>query len=287
MKGDLKVRGNTFLSAVLQSRGNTSVGGVLNVKGATALASTLQVTGNISSAASVTASSAVLVNGQGNTRIEIRSQNGGTPYIDWINDSTTDYDARLLLVDDNTLRLDGADLLVSGSLTVRKNLAVSGTTTICGALSVSGNTTIKSNLTVCGQLTVSGDLIGPTNWIVPGYATVSKNLNVRQHLATSGNLILGNAGGTTPGLLTSQVPNPGQQFNPAGNSHAAIYFPKISAGTTGTNLNTAFVGYITGQQKRGFGFFANGQRLALIREQKINLDVETHVCGLLMLDTML
>ena len=270
MAGNLQVKGSTCLVGVLQSKGNTSIGGVLNVKGVTALASTLQVTGDINSLASVTASSGVLIEGQGNPRIEIRSQNGGTPYIDWSNDSTTDYDARLLLVDNNTLKLEGADLLVSGGLTVRNNLTISGTTAICGALTVSGNTTIKSNLTVCGDLTLSGDLIGPTNWIVPGYATVSKYLNVRQNIATSGNLLVGYGAAT----YTGASPNPAQQFNTAGSNHAAIYFPKSSTGTTNpTQFNTAIAANIDGQGRSRMGFWLKGSRVFNLHDNRVVADV--------------
>lgn len=45
----------------------------------------------------------------GNSGVEIREDSGGgTPYLDWSNDTSVDYDARLILTGDNTLLLDGA-----------------------------------------------------------------------------------------------------------------------------------------------------------------------------------
>ncbi|HOO57011.1 MAG TPA: hypothetical protein PLN69_09325 [bacterium] len=46
----------------------------------------------------------------GNPSIEIRSTSGGTPFIDFSNDSSTDYDGRFILSGDNEITLSGAAL---------------------------------------------------------------------------------------------------------------------------------------------------------------------------------
>lgn len=51
----------------------------------------------------------VLVGNDGNALIELReNDNSGTPYIDFANDSSTDFDARFILSGDDTLEMNGA-----------------------------------------------------------------------------------------------------------------------------------------------------------------------------------
>ena len=45
-----------------------------------------------------------------NSGVELRSYGGGVPYLDWSNDDTIDFDARLQLTGDDVLTLDGASL---------------------------------------------------------------------------------------------------------------------------------------------------------------------------------
>jgi len=47
--------------------------------------------------------------------IELRSTNGGDPYIDFSNDSSVDYDARIALTDNDTLTLSGTHLSTGGN----------------------------------------------------------------------------------------------------------------------------------------------------------------------------
>ncbi len=51
----------------------------------------------------------------GNPRLELR-KTAASPYIDFANDADSDYDARLILEDDDTLELEGADLKVNGHI---------------------------------------------------------------------------------------------------------------------------------------------------------------------------
>ena len=53
----------------------------------------------------------VKAGGDPNPYMELRGT--GVPYIDFINDASTDYDARLILTNDNTLEVQGAGLRVS------------------------------------------------------------------------------------------------------------------------------------------------------------------------------
>lgn len=54
-------------------------------------------------------------NGNGVAFMELRQQNGAlqTPYIDFINDPSTDFDARIILENDNLLRISGPNLKVN------------------------------------------------------------------------------------------------------------------------------------------------------------------------------
>jgi hypothetical protein len=57
----------------------------------------------------------------GNPGIELTA-NDGTPYIDFQNDTSgTDYDARIILLDNNTLSIKGADVETSGEYTYENN----------------------------------------------------------------------------------------------------------------------------------------------------------------------
>jgi hypothetical protein len=47
------------------------------------------------------------VSGSGNPGIELRSSSGGTPFIDFSNDGSTDYDARVILTGDDVLDIQG------------------------------------------------------------------------------------------------------------------------------------------------------------------------------------
>jgi len=60
---------------------------------------------------------AALGTGQG-ANMEMRGT--GTPYIDFSNDATTDYDARLILAGDNRLTLDGAQFNVLSTLSAKR-----------------------------------------------------------------------------------------------------------------------------------------------------------------------
>jgi hypothetical protein len=80
--------------------------------GTTSPSATLEVRGTIR----VSQASTIQINGlDPNGGIEIRSgAGGGTPFLDLSNDGSTDYDARLILYDDDTLSLDGASFRVGG-----------------------------------------------------------------------------------------------------------------------------------------------------------------------------
>ena len=58
----------------------------------------------------------------GHPAIQLRDNDadGRTPYIDFSNDPDSDYDGRIILVEDDLLRIDGADLAV------QKNIILSG-----------------------------------------------------------------------------------------------------------------------------------------------------------------
>jgi len=56
-----------------------------------------------------------------NAGIEVRGEAGGTPYIDFSNDATVDYDARIRLTGDNTLSVEGTNLLVKADITLTGN----------------------------------------------------------------------------------------------------------------------------------------------------------------------
>lgn len=59
----------------------------------------------------------------GATSFELRSTNGGTPFIDFSNDATIDYDARFILIADNVLSLQGAELQVLQNVWVQDNVS--------------------------------------------------------------------------------------------------------------------------------------------------------------------
>jgi hypothetical protein len=64
---------------------------------------------------------AILQTSQG-ASIELRGN--GVPYFDFSNDATTDYDMRLILMNDNELHVNGGDLVVGGKLKVTQNTVI-------------------------------------------------------------------------------------------------------------------------------------------------------------------
>lgn len=59
---------------------------------------------------------ALVVTGAGSPGIELKSSNGGTPFIDFSNDTTVDYDARFILEGDNSMSMYGATLNMNSGI---------------------------------------------------------------------------------------------------------------------------------------------------------------------------
>jgi hypothetical protein len=66
--------------------------------------------------------------------IEMRSKNGGTPYIDFSNDTSVDYDARIILNSNDELAIEGAVLKCNGGLKIGSNRIFVGSSTPSGAV---------------------------------------------------------------------------------------------------------------------------------------------------------
>ena len=85
----------------------------------------------------------VTIGGTGTASIELRESDGsGTPFIDFSNDNTSDYDARLILSNDNMLTLNGAGLSVSGG-TIQTSAFIA---TTAGAGAYKYNTSTNMNV---------------------------------------------------------------------------------------------------------------------------------------------
>lgn len=74
---------------------------------------------------------ALNISSSGNPSIELRSSGGGSPFIDFSNDSSIDYDARFILNGNDQIRLEGASFYISGNLDM-------GNSTIAGVTYLEG-----------------------------------------------------------------------------------------------------------------------------------------------------
>jgi hypothetical protein len=81
----------------------------------------LQVSSSVQATPIVTDDNSVVLDGKdpaGNARIELRSSPGagvvGTPYIDFARDTTSDFNARIMLTSNTTLSVQGSNLAVPG-----------------------------------------------------------------------------------------------------------------------------------------------------------------------------
>lgn len=102
------------------------------------------------------------IDAAGNTHMEL-VKSGGTPYIDFLNDNTGDYDARIRLVSDGDLRVEGTSKFIVSAGNVGIGLNDPGE-----KLSVAGNVMIGdadwSDGTTTGDLAVQGNVgIGTTS----------------------------------------------------------------------------------------------------------------------------
>lgn len=86
--------GDTFTGAVIFNS-------TIAVTGAVTFSSTLGVTG------AITGNGGLKLEQNGNTALEIRSNNGGTPFIDFSNDNAIDFDVRVILTGDDLLDIQG------------------------------------------------------------------------------------------------------------------------------------------------------------------------------------
>lgn len=97
--------------------GNNFVcGGALGI-GTPAPMAGLQVSSNITSTPAVTPDQSVVIDGRdgnGQARVELRTSNG-TPYIDFARDTTSNFNARIVLASATTLAVQGAGLAVAGT----------------------------------------------------------------------------------------------------------------------------------------------------------------------------
>lgn len=125
----IKVAGTTATALdVSQTAGQGTQGtSLLTVKasgyvgiGTTSPGKTLDVAGDIRGGS--TTNGSIVIGNDSNAFMEMREMdNAGTPYIDFINDSSTDYDGRIRLAADDSLVIEGANL---GILTNSPNAAL-------------------------------------------------------------------------------------------------------------------------------------------------------------------
>ncbi|MCX7716755.1 MAG: hypothetical protein N2Z73_04995 [Endomicrobia bacterium] len=115
-----------------------------------------------------------------NPGIEIRDTDGGTPYIDFSNDASADYDGRFILSGDDTLGIQGVNLSVfkPGSTASRIIIqqASEGTVDIGVLRSYDGS--------AHRSLQIEND-----STIDPAYYETAGALNVRSHLFVNGNIV--------------------------------------------------------------------------------------------------
>jgi hypothetical protein len=84
-----------------------------------------------------TLSGSIEIKSAGSPKLEIRSTDGGTPFIDFSNDASIDYDARIILVNSDILAVQGAIFDVNSGLRQNGNVILNGTDTW---LRTTGNT---------------------------------------------------------------------------------------------------------------------------------------------------
>ena len=84
------------------------------------------------------ASGNIMMGNDTNANIELRqSQGSGTPYIDFSNDSSIDYDMRIILEGNNTLTIDGGSLKIAGFPSGNKDVrSINGVLTATGISSI-------------------------------------------------------------------------------------------------------------------------------------------------------
>ncbi len=114
----------------------------------------------------------------GNPRVELRGTNK-SPYIDFARDSTTDFHARIQLINNDTLRMSGANLLLTGgpaaAAVLQVNRPADATSVKITASRANGNTPI---LDVRHTDDTQGIGIGYDTISITGSAQ-NQNLNIR------------------------------------------------------------------------------------------------------------
>lgn len=122
-----------------------------------------------------TTNGSIVIGNDGNAFMEMREMdNAGTPYIDFINDSSTDYDARIRLTGDNALDVEGAAIFtVNDSSTTATTVKVNNSTANSNAslqlVNTERNWSIGNNgTTFAGDLIIFDNTAGATRVLING-----------------------------------------------------------------------------------------------------------------------
>lgn len=141
--------------------------------GTTSPGKTLDVAGDIRGG-NITNGSIVIGN-DGNAFMEMREMdNAGSPYIDFINDSSTDYDARIRLTGDNTLDVEGAAIFnvndsSTTATTVKVNNSAANSNASLQLVNTERNWSIGNNgTTFAGDLIIFDNTAGATRVLING-----------------------------------------------------------------------------------------------------------------------
>ncbi len=127
------------------------------------------------------------VNSGGNTGIELRSgTTGGTPYIDFSNDATTDFHVRLIMVPQGVLQVQGNGF-VPPSLNTSQRNSIAAANRVEGML-IYNNETKKMEYWNGSAWVEVGGGPSPTGWISGFYTPVSPNTDPPYDMGPNGRI---------------------------------------------------------------------------------------------------
>ncbi|MBF0280311.1 MAG: tail fiber domain-containing protein [SAR324 cluster bacterium] len=175
------------------------------------------------------------------TGFEMRHDTGGMPYLDFINDSSTDFDMRIQLTGDDSMLIEGGNLGIGTTTpTATLSIAASGNTSNDTAFQIvdtgpnaimtvlgSGDVTFTGNLTLPNSTASAGIIYTATDRFLHNYGTSNTFLG-----KNAGNLTLSGA------LQNTAVGEDALMAVADGDFNVALGYSSLRANASGSN-NTA------------------------------------------------